>query len=390
MIPRILSNKLLQLSRKMPVICLTGPRQSGKTMLVKNVLHDYAYINLEQLEVRHFAQQDPKGFLKSLPTGVIIDEAQYVPEIFSYIQVAVDESRRNGEFILTGSQNFQLSAHISQSLAGRAANLYLLPFSSEELNTSGLLPDDYEQILFQGSYPRVYDQKIEPGDFYPSYIENYVERDVRQLLNVSDLGKFQIFIRLCASRIGQQLNLSSISVEAGVDANTVKRWFSILESSFIAFKLQPYFKNYNKRLTKTPKIFFYDTGLVCSLLGIRTEAQLEAHSIKGALFENFIQVETMKQYYHRGIRPMTYYWRDHVGLEIDLIIDDGGRIIPVEIKSGRTIQPDFFKNIGIFNKISGSSPEKSHIIYGGQEHQVRSQGTVSGWRKMPVWLEQSI
>lgn len=388
MIPRLLAHKLHQLSEKMPVICLTGPRQSGKTMLVKNVFKGYKYINLEQLEVRQFALQDPLGFLKSLPQGVIIDEAQYVPEIFSYIQVAVDESRRNGEFILTGSQNFQLSAHISQSLAGRTANLYLLPFSTEELNQVGLLSSEYELMLVKGAYPRIYDQNIEPGDFYPSYIESYVERDVRQLLNVSDLGKFQIFIRLCASRIGQQLNLSSISIEAGVDANTVKRWFSILESSFIAFKLQPYFKNYNKRLTKTPKIFFYDTGLVCSLLGIRTTEQLENHYLKGVLFENFIQIETLKQYYNRGIRPMTYYWRDHVGLEIDLIIDEGGKIIPVEIKSGRTIQLDFFTNLGIFNKISGSQPEKSHIIYGGEEHQVRSQGTVSGWKRMPQWVDQ--
>jgi predicted AAA+ superfamily ATPase len=387
MINRLLSEKMRSLAEKMPVISLTGPRQSGKTVLVRSVFPDYRYVNLEHLESRQFAQQDPVGFIRSLPPGVIIDEAQYAPDIFSCIQVVVDEARRNGEFILTGSQNFQLSARISQSLAGRAANLYLLPFSAEELQNAEMVPDDYETLLFRGTYPRIYDQQVLPGDFYPSYIENYVERDVRQLLNVADPGKFQLFIRLCASRIGQLFNLSAISVEAGVDANTVKRWFSILETSFIAFRLQPYFRNYNKRLTKTPKVYFYDTGLVCALLGIRTQEQLDEHFLKGALFENFIIVETLKQYFHRGIRPQCYYWRDNAGNEIDLLLEEGGKIIPVEIKSGRTIQQDFFKNIDYFNRISGNPSVLGHIIYGGDSFQPRTQGVVSGWRQMPLWSE---
>ncbi|MCC7467034.1 MAG: ATP-binding protein [Saprospiraceae bacterium] len=389
MIPRLLSEKMRNLAEKMPVISLTGPRQSGKTVLVRNVFPDFRYVNLEHLEVRQFAQQDPLGFIRSLPKGVVIDEAQYAPDIFSYIQVVVDETRRNGEFILTGSQNFQLSARISQSLAGRAANLYLLPFSTEELGKTGLSPQDFETLLFKGAYPRIYDQQVSPGDFYPSYIENYVERDVRQLLNVADLGKFQLFIRLCASRIGQMFNQSAISVEAGVDANTIKRWFSILETSFITFKLPPYFKNYNKRLTKTPKVYFYDTGLACALLGIRTREQLEGHFLKGPLFENFIIVETLKQYFHRGIRPQCYYWRDNTGHEIDLLVEDGGKIIPVEIKSGRTIQPDFFKNLEFFNSISGNQPGLGHVIYGGDAFQKRTNGMVAGWKEMPVWSELS-
>lgn len=380
---------MVGLAEKMPVISLTGPRQSGKTVLARSVFPDYRYVNLENLETRLFALQDPSGFMRSLPPGVIIDEAQYAPDLFSYIQVAVDETRRNGEFILTGSQNFQLSAHISQSLAGRAANLYLLPFSMEELEAEGLAPEDYETLLIRGGYPRIYDQQLLPGDFYSSYMENYVERDVRQLLNVADLGKFQLFIRLCASRIGQLFNQSAISAEAGVDANTIKRWFSILETSFIAFKLPPYFRNYNKRLTKTPKIYFYDTGLVCSLLGIRSKEQLDTHFLKGALFENHVIVETMKQYFHRGMRPACFYWRDNTGYEIDLLMEEGGKIIPVEIKSGRTIKPDFFRNLEFFNRISGNPPELGHVIYGGDTLQHRTQGVVTGWKGMPVWSELS-
>lgn len=369
----------------MPVISITGPRQSGKTVLAQQLFPQYQYVNLENLEQRVFAQNDPSGFIRSFTGGVIIDEVQYAPDLFSYIQVRVDETRRNGEFVLTGSQNFQLSAHLSQSLAGRAVNAYLLPFSMEELEPAGWLPADYESLLFQGGYPRIYDQQVEPSDFYPSYIENYLERDIRQLIQVADLGKFQSFIRLCAARTGQLFNQSAIAVEAGVDANTVKRWLSILETSFIAFRLPPYFRNYNKRLLKTPKLYFYDTGLLCSLLGIRAPEQLHQHFLKGALFENFIIVETLKQFHHRGIRPLCYYWRDNTGNEIDLLIEDGARLFPVEIKSGRTIQPDFFKNLDFFHKISGNPPEQGWVIYGGQDRQARSNGTVRGWRDLPVW-----
>lgn len=385
MIPRLLSDKIRQLAQKMPVVSITGPRQSGKTVLARQLFPDYQYVNLENLEQRTFAQNDPAGFIRSYSDGVIIDEVQYAPDLFSYIQVRVDETRRNGEFVLTGSQNFQLSAGISQSLAGRAANVYLLPFSIEELRSEKLLTADYETLLYKGSYPRIYDQQVEPADFYPSYIENYLERDVRQIIQVADLGKFQLFIRLCAARTGQLFNQSAIAIEAGVDANTVKRWLSILETSFIAFRLPTYFRNYNKRLLKTPKLYFYDTGLVCSLLGIRTPEQLERHFLKGALFENFIIVETLKQFHHRGIRPLCYYWRDNTGNEIDLLIEDGARLYPVEIKSGRTIQQDFFKNLDFFHKISGNPPEFGWVIYGGQEHQARSNGTVAGWQEMPVW-----
>ncbi|MBL7776571.1 MAG: ATP-binding protein [Saprospiraceae bacterium] len=385
MIPRLLSDKIRQLAGKMPVISITGPRQSGKTVLAQQLFPQYQYVNLENLEQRVFAQNDPSGFIRSFTGGVIIDEVQYAPDLFSYIQVRVDETRRNGEFVLTGSQNFQLSAHLSQSLAGRAVNAYLLPFSMEELEPAGWLPADYESLLFQGGYPRIYDQQVEPPDFYPSYIENYLERDIRQLIQVADLGKFQSFIRLCAARTGQLFNQSAIAVEAGVDANTVKRWLSILETSFIAFRLPPYFRNYNKRLLKTPKLYFYHTGLLCSLLGIRAPEQLHQHFLKGALFENFIIVETLKQFHHRGIRPLCYYWRDNTGNEIDLLIEDGARLFPVEIKSGRTIQPDFFKNLDFFHKISGNPPEQGWVIYGGQDRQARSNGTVRGWRDLPVW-----
>lgn len=385
MIPRLLSDKIRQLAARMPVISMTGPRQSGKTVLARQLFPQYRYVNLENPEQRAYAQNDPAGFIRSYPDGVVIDEVQYAPDLFSYIQVRVDETRRNGEFVLTGSQNFQISARIGQSLAGRAANVYLLPFSIEELRQGGLLPADYETLIVRGSYPRIYDQQVEPEDFYPSYIENYLERDVRQLVQVADLGKFQLFIRLCAARTGQLFNQSAIAIEAGVDANTVKRWLSILETSFIAFRLPPYFRNYNKRLLKTPKLYFYDTGLVCSLLGIRTPEQLDNHFLKGALFENFVIVETIKQFHHRGIRPLCYFWRDNTGNEIDLLIEDGARLYPVEIKSGRTLHEDFFKNLQFFHKISGNPLEHGWVIYGGSEQQTRSYGNVAGWERMPVW-----
>lgn len=385
MIPRLLAEKIRNLAGKMPVISLTGPRQSGKTILAQHLFPDYQYVNLENLEFRSFAQNDPSGFIRAYTGGVVIDEAQYAPDLFSYIQVAVDESRRNGEFILTGSQNFQMSAWVSQSLAGRAANVYLLPFSLEELRSADLLAADYEELLFQGSYPRIYDQQVEPFDFYPSYIENYLERDVRQLVQVADLAKFQLFTRLCAARVGQLFNQSAIALEAGADANTIKRWMSILETSFITFRLPPYFKNFNKRLVKTPKLYFFDTGLACSLLGIRTIDQLRQHYLKGAIFENFIIVETLKQFYNRGIRPLCYFWRDNTGNEIDLLIEDGAHIYPVEIKSGRTVQQEFFKNLDFFHKISGNPRENGWVVYGGDQKQARSNGNVTGWGSMPVW-----
>ncbi len=374
------------MAAKMPVVSITGPRQSGKTMLARHLFPDFKYVNLENLETRDFALNDPAGFLRAQNGGAVIDEAQYAPNLFSYIQLQVDESRRNGEFVLTGSQHFHLSERISQSLAGRSANFYLLPFSNEELRSGGWLPDDYENLLLRGSYPRVYDQQLEAIDFYPSYIENYLERDVRQLVNVSDLSKFQLFARLCAGRIGQLFNMNALGNETGLDASTVKRWFSLLESSFVAFALQPYFKNYNKRLLKTPKLYFYDTGVACSLLGIRTIDQLNTHYLKGALFENFIIVEVMKQFFNRGIRPQCYFWRDNTGHEIDLLVEDGTGLFPVEIKSGRTIQPDFFKGLDFFHKISNNPLSNGHIVYGGDLHQPRINGTVTGWNEMPQFV----
>ena len=387
MIPRSLATKIKSLADKMPVLSITGPRQSGKTLLARYLFPDYRYANLENLPTRLFARQDPAGFMHEYAGGVIIDEVQYVPELFSYIQVAVDESRRNGEFVLTGSQHFQLTAAISQSLAGRAVNFYLLPFSNAELEAARLLPERYETLLLRGHYPRVYDQQLDPADFYPSYIENYLERDVRQLINVADLGKFQLFVRLCAGRIGQLFNQSALATEVGVDAGTVKRWVSLLESSFIAFTLPPYYRNFNKRLLKTPKLYFYDTGLACALLGIRSEEQLNQHYLKGGLFENMVIAETLKQFHHQGIRPNVFFWRDNTGHEIDLLVEDSARLFAVEIKSGRTIQPDFFKGLQFFHQISGNPIEDAWVVYGGEERQMRTNGKVVGWRALPVFTE---
>ncbi|MDX2250523.1 MAG: ATP-binding protein [Bacteroidia bacterium] len=384
MIHRMLSDKIRQMATKMPVISITGPRQSGKTVLARELFAELPYVNLENLEQRSFALNDPAGFIRSYAEGAVIDEAQYAPDLFSYIQVRVDETRRNGRFVLTGSQHFQLSAGVSQSLAGRAVNFYLLPFSHSELHTAGWLPEDYEELIVRGYYPRIYDQELEAVDFYPSYIENYVERDARQIINILDLGKFQLFIRLCASLSGQLVNYSALANEVGTDATTIKRWLHLLESSFIIFLLQPYYRNYNKRLVKTPKLYFYDTGLACSLFGIRSAEELQASYRKGAFFENFVIAETYKQFYNRGQRPPCYFWRDNNGNEVDLLIESGGKLFPVEIKSGRTIQNEYFKNIQSFSKISENPEDQGRIVYGGDLKQLRSQGHVYGWRDWQV------
>ncbi len=385
MILRQLSSVIQSAAQTMPVVSITGPRQSGKTTLAKYAFPDHAYVNLENLPTRQFARENPIGFLKQYPQGLIVDEAQYAPDLFSYIQVEVDQSGLNGRYILTGSQNFLLMEKITQSLAGRVAIFNLLPFSTKELeDTEYQLKSPFEYIV-KGFYPRIYDQKTPPNLFYPSYLMTYLERDVRLLKNIGDLLAFERFVKLCAGHIGQVFNQTSLSNDTNFSQPTIKSWLSVLETSFVAFLLPPYFRNFNKRLLKTPKLYFYDTGLACSLLGIRSAIDLENHPMRGPLFENFIVVEFMKQFLHRGQRPNCYYWRDNTGHEIDLLIEHAGQIFPMEIKSSQTLKTDFFKTLEFFQKISGTPTEQSFLVYAGTENQNRLLGNARSWDNLPVF-----
>ncbi len=365
-----------------PVISMVGPRQSGKTTVVRKVFGDYAYINLENIQNRQFAVEDPQGFLKEYPEKVIIDEAQYAPQLFSYIQENVDESKVKGKFILTGSQNFLMSQHISQSLAGRTAFLSLHPLSYEELKGTGFISLSLEEFLFKGFYPGLYDQDLDPVYWYPSYINTYIERDVRNIKNIENIHDFQGFLKICASRIGQIVNYSSLAADVGVSHPTIKSWLSILESSHIIKLLPPFYKNFSKRVIKSPKLYFMDTGLVCSLLGINHKEQIKGHFLKGPLFENFVIAELIKERTNKFQPDNLFYWRDNVGNEIDCIQEEGGFLHITEIKSGSTIRPDFFRTFKYFEEIATDLPLKFRLIYGGEKNQERTQYRVLGWRNM--------
>jgi predicted AAA+ superfamily ATPase len=380
MIKRTLEKKLKQLWAQFPIINLTGPRQSGKTTLVKGAFDSLDYVSLEDPDNREFAQNDPHGFLATYNKGAIIDEAQRIPDLFSYIQTVVDTNNRPGMFILTGSQNFLLNENISQTLSGRVAVLKLLPFSLEELSGTSFDFSGYPAALFKGFYPRIYDFDLDPRDWYPGYVQTYLERDVRLIKNITDLGLFQRFLRLCAARTGQILNLSSLALDCGISQNTVKSWLSVLETSYILFLLKPHLKNFNKRLIKMPKLYFYDPGLACYLLGIENEKQLDTHYLRGGLMESMVISEFFKYRLNRGRDPNCYYWRDKTGHEIDCILETGDKLIPVEIKSGKTVKSDFFAGLSYWNTLSGQDPAKSLLIYGGEKKETRSLGTVLGWR----------
>lgn len=348
-IHRNISGHIKKMLTKFPVVSLTGPRQSGKTTLLRNDFPEYNYFNLERIDVRELARSDPMGFLKNAGPGVILDEVQNLPELFSYIQVLCDERKTTGQFILSGSQSFLLNNHISQSIAGRVSVNTLLPFDITELKK--IRKQKLPQIIINGFYPRLHDQKIEPPDFYPSYLQTYIERDIRTLRAVENLQSFSRFLSLCAGRTGQILNLSSLASDAGIAVNTAKAWLSLLESSYIIFTLQPWFRNLNKRFIKSPKLYFYDTGIVCSLLRLTNPDMLHTHYLYGSLFENLVISEIIKYHLHNGKRAPVYFWRESNGVEIDCIIDKGNNeIIALEIKAGETFSTDYQRNIRLFSK----------------------------------------
>lgn len=382
MIKRTLAAKMSDLARKFPIIALTGPRQSGKTTLVKATFPSLPYVSLEEPDIRQIALTDPRGFLSNYMNGAILDEVQRVPDLFSYLQSLVDNNP-DAQFILSGSSNFLLMEKVEQTLAGRSAVLHLLPFSRPELQNGGFEFDQYEQIIFNGQYPRIYDREIAPVDFYPSYVQTYVERDVRLLKNITDLNAFIQFTQLCAGRTGQLLNYSSLANDAGISVNTVKAWLSVLETSYIVYRLYPYHKNFRKRLVKSPKLYFYDTGLACSLLGIRQAEQVNTHFLKGALFENLIINEFIKRAWNQGERRRPYFWRDSRGHEIDCLLTGGTKVTPVEIKAGKTMVDDYFKDIAYWRRLlNDEDAGHGYVVYGGEMSLQTSNGRFIAWKQL--------
>jgi uncharacterized protein len=377
-IDRELSITVQRLAKKYPVVTVTGPRQSGKTTLVRSMFPGYTYVSLEDSDMRILAQSDPRRFIESFPRKTILDEIQKVPDLLSYLQTHIDILNESGMYVLTGSQHFVLSEKISQSLAGRTALCTLLPLSVGELSGSRLLPDKLDEYLFSGCYPRLYDKDIEPTDFYPSYIATYLERDVRQVKNVTNLALFERFVHLCAGRTGNLLNLSSLAADCGVSHTTARMWLSLLETSYIVFTLQPYHKNFSKRLVKSPKLYFYDTGLACSLLGLEAPKQVSTHYLRGALFENMVLADLCKKRFNAGRPPNLFYWRDKTGHEIDCLFEHDGRLVAVEIKSGATVGSDAFAGIEYFRKFAKEAA--AYVVYGGESALNHREGTLVPWK----------
>ncbi|HLJ31849.1 MAG TPA: ATP-binding protein [Candidatus Babeliales bacterium] len=382
MIPRQLEPTLQELARQFPVVALLGPRQSGKTTLAQATFADYKYVSLEDFDVLALANTDPRSFLAVYDNGqgLIIDEIQHAPQLLSYIQTEVDRSKKNGFFVITGSQNFLLNEKITQTLAGRVAIFTLLPLALSELKKASLLPADSNTMIFQGSYPRIYAQHISPINWYPNYVRSYIERDVRQIQNVENLATFQLFMKLCAGRIGQLLNVSSLANDCGVSVSTANAWLSILQASYIIFLLQPHFKNFSKRLVKTPKLYFYDTGIACFLLELESAKQVATHYLRGGLFESFCISEMMKLRFNAGRLPHCYFWRDKVGHEVDCIIGHGGKLYPVEIKAGQTITQDYFEELHYWAELAGDEVGRRYCIYTGSESQNRTLVSVLKWQ----------
>lgn len=380
-IRRTLAEEIRKRIAQFPILALTGPRQSGKTTLLRALFPDYTYVSLENLDNRTFALEDPNGFLAQYSSNVILDEVQRVPELFSYLQTAVDDSGQMGQYILSGSQNFHLLKHITQSLAGRVALFRLLPLDAEELMQAGKLPNDYLQACIQGGYPAIYHRHLDPTDFYVNYIRTYIEKDVTELINIRDMNSFRTFLGLCAARAGQLLNLNSMANECNISQPTAKAWLSILESSYIVFLLYPYHENFNKRLVKTPKLYFYDVGLLTHLLHIRKTEELAVDRLKGNIFENLVIANYHKINEHQYQHLHYYFWQDHNGLEVDLLLKTAKSFRIYEIKSTQTLSSGLFKNLKHFVELAEPQAVEPYLVYGGDEDMVRSNVHVLSWKK---------
>jgi len=379
MIDRQLEKEIRTLSQEFPILAILGPRQSGKTTVSRKVFPHHEYVSLEDVDVREFAQNDPRGFLLRYSENVILDEIQRVPQLMSYLQSHVDARGTKGSVVITGSHNFFLMEQISQSLAGRVGISKLLPFSLSELRSLNL---DLQATLFQGGYPRIYDQSIRPESFYKNYITTYIEKDIRQIKHINHLDTFMKFMRILAGRTGQELNTNTLGDECGVSHNTIREWLSVLEASFLVYRLKPFHKNYNKRIVKNPKIYFTDTGLVCSLLGIRSKDELDYHFLKGSLFETLVVNDLVKTNYNLGEPYELYFWRDNHQKEIDLIIDWGLRQFAVEIKSSSTIQEKYFDTLKYWTQLTESPEDHMYLVHGGQENLKRNNMNVVSWNSL--------
>ena len=380
MIPRQAHPAIMRLANGFPIVAITGPRQSGKTTLAKAAFANKPYISLENPDEREFAINDPKRFLARFTNGAILDEVQRCPQLLSWLQGLVDERQLMGDFVLTGSAQFDLIAAITQSLAGRVGRIELLPLSATELNTAQQLPPSLNQMLWQGGYPALYDRPVAPSDWFANYVATYVERDVRQLIAVRDLGQFQTFVKMCAARTGQLLNLASLGADCGISAVTAKQWLSVLETSYIVTLLRPHHRNYGKRLVKAPKLYFLDSGLASWLLGIRDAQTLDTHAARGALFETWVVSELYKQRLNAGLPIDFYFWRDSTGNEVDLICETATGLQPIEIKSGSTYAPDWGSGLKKWQQLAQTEGLKPVLIYGGEQSYEREGLDVRAWK----------
>ena len=379
MIPRAAASTLQRLAQGFPVLVLTGPRQSGKTTLAKSVFSDKTYISLENPDERAFALQDPKRFLQRFPQGAVLDEVQRCPELLSWLQAWVDERGVMGDFVLTGSSQFDLMVGVTQTLAGRVGRVELLPLCADEMATSQKAPADLNAALFQGCYPALYDRDVSPPDWFANYISTYIERDVRQLVAVRNLTQFQTFVKMCAARSGQLLNLTSLGADCGISSVTAKQWLSVLEASYIVSLLQPLHRNFGKRLVKAPKLYFCDVGLAAWLLGIRDATSLDTHAARGALFETYVVSELMKQRLNAGQPRDLYFWRDSAGNEVDVVIESAQGLQAIQIKSGSTFASDWTDGLKKWQKFAGDESIQPSLAYGGTDSHEREGVQVWGW-----------
>lgn len=379
LLDRRLAGSIQEHLGKYPILALTGPRQSGKTTLLKQIVPDYQYVSLEDPNSREYAIEDPVGFLENYKSKVIFDEVQRAPSLFSYIQTIVDQSGEMGQFILSGSQNFLLIEQITQSLAGRVALFKLLPFDFTELENGGILYKEWKKLLITGFYPAIYNRNLNPTIYYSNYLQTYIQRDVSSLLNIHDQKRFSNFLKLCGGRAGQLFNLSNLANESSISQPTARSWLSILESSYIIFFLSPYFENFNKRIVKSPKLYFNDTGLLSYLLGLKNESDIQQNQA-GALFENLIVSEINKRNHHQYLQHEFWYWRDSNGREVDLLTKKEGGFHIYEIKSTQTVMPKLFSNLDYFEKIATGQMVTKNLVYGGTENQPRTKYNVFGWK----------